>query len=91
MYDHLALSESGFLFDTRTGATYSLSPTGVTALRALMQGVRAGALAATLCQRYDVNEAQAARDLERFVQDLHDLGLLRNDDGDDELAAGETR
>jgi len=87
MYDHLALSESGFLFDTRTGATYSLSATGVALLRALIEGRRGDTLASLLTERYEVDEPLAARDAERFVQHLHDLGLLRSDDDDEEVTA----
>lgn len=86
MYQHLALSESGFLFDTRTGVTYSLSATGVTLLRALMNGAAPDTLTAQLVERYDVDEPVATRDVERFVQHLHDLGLLRGD-ADDEATS----
>ena len=76
MYPHLALSDTGFLFDTRTGHTYSLNRTGTFLLRALMDGTETDALPARLCEAFEVDEETARRDAEQFLFRLRDLGLL---------------
>ncbi len=76
MLEHLALSETGFLFDSRTGSTYSLSATGTLLLRALMEGTDADALGARLAAVYEIEPDAAARDAEQFVLRLRELGLV---------------
>ncbi len=83
MLQNLALSESGFLFDTRTGVSYSLSPTGTHALQALIAGCPADALPQRMCDRYEVQPEVARRDIERFLFRLRDMGLLPNEDAQD--------
>jgi PqqD family protein of HPr-rel-A system len=73
---NLALSDNGFLFDTRTGNTYSLSASGTLLLRALIEGVSTDALAERLVVAFDVDPDSAARDAEQFVLRLRDLRLL---------------
>ena len=75
MYEYLALSDNGFLFDTRTGHTYSLNPTGTFLLRQLMNGIKEESLADCLLKTYEVNREQAQRDVEQFLFRLKDLHL----------------
>ena len=79
MYRHLALSDSGFLFDTRTGSTYSLNRTGTWLVRALIDDAPADQLPSALVERFDVADAAAHRDVERFLYRLRELALV--DDG----------
>ena len=76
MFDNLALSDNGFLFDTRTGSTFSLSGTGTFLLRALMEGANPGALGEHLSEAYEVDLSTASRDVDQFVFRLRDLGLV---------------
>lgn len=78
MLEHLAISESGFLFDARTGHTYTVSRTGTFLVRALVGGTLAGDLAARLVEAFDVEPAVAARDVEQFLMRMRDLGLLED-------------
>lgn len=87
MLDHLALSESGFLFDARTGLTYTLSRTGTFLLRSLIDGVDAETLPERLVATYDVEPPVARRDVDQFLFRLGDIGVLGEDDGDDEVTA----
>ena len=80
MYDYLALSENGFLFDARTGNTYSLNRTGTFILRALIDGVDEGELPARLEQTFEADPAVLGRDLEQFLFRLKDLGVLRDEE-----------
>lgn len=76
MLHNLALSESGFLFDTRTGATYSVSKTGTFLLKELIAGATPTSLPERLIETYEVDHLTASRDVERFLFRLRDLGIL---------------
>ena len=75
MFEHLALSDSGFLFDTRSGCTYSLSRTGTFLLRCLMEGAGPDELGGRLSCTFEVDDETAGRDAEQFVLRLRDLGI----------------
>ncbi len=80
MYENLALSENGFLFDGRTGATYSLNKSGTFLLKQLIEGARPEALKEKLIESFDVDEATAARDVEQFLFRLKDLRVTEEDE-----------
>ncbi len=75
----LAISPSGFVFDPRTGATFSVNPVG----RVLLEGIRDGqglaALVDTLGDHFQVTDADLSRDVLEFAQSLKDQGLLTTD------------
>lgn len=76
MLEHLAISESGFLFDARTGHTYTVSRTGTFIVRALVGGAAVGELPGLLLETFDVEPPVASRDVEQFLMRMRDLGLL---------------
>lgn len=80
MYRHLALSDTGFLFDTRSGNTYSLNQTATFLLRKLMDGDVESSLITSLLERYDTSQEHAAKDVEQFLFRLRDLRLLDSDE-----------
>jgi len=82
VYEHLALSDSGFLFDTRTGDTYSLNRSGTLLLRALMAGASEAELVDRLVETFEVDRPTARRDVAQFLLRLRDLRLV----GDAEAA-----
>jgi PqqD family protein of HPr-rel-A system len=73
---HLALSESGFLFDPTSGHTYSLNSTAKALLRALIDGTEGDQLVALLVERFDTDHDTAARGAEHFLERLRTIGLL---------------
>ncbi len=73
---NLALSSKGFLFDTKTGYTYTLNKTGAFILKCLIDGVDLTHLVEKLTERFDGPEAVATRDLDQFLTRLHSLDLL---------------
>lgn len=75
MYEHLALSDNGFLFDTRTGNTFTLNKTATSLLKALISGNGEQTLVAELTGRFEVDEGTARRDVEQFMFRLRDLHL----------------
>jgi len=92
---HLALSDNGFLFDTRTGHTYSLSTTGTFLLRRLIEHTEAAhasgdtaaaapgpdELARELVARFEVDVDTARRDVEQFLFRVRDMGLIPKAEG----------
>jgi len=76
MLENLALSESGFLFDARTGSTYSLNRTGTFVLRELMAGTPVGKIGGRLLEAFEVDAETAARDVEQILFRLKFLGVI---------------
>lgn len=66
----LALSDSGFLFDPRSGQSYSLNPTAVEALEMLRLGLSMNQVAEELAKSYCTDAEQAESCLESFVHQL---------------------
>lgn len=77
MYAHLALSENGFLFDGRTGSTFSLNRTATFLLRRIIDGVAPEVLSGMLEDTFDVESTTARRDVEQFLYRLKDLSLTQ--------------
>ncbi len=73
---HLALSDSGFLFDTTSGHTFTVNATGTFLLRALIGGATLAELPEAMAAEFDVRAEEAERDLAEFVSQLREMGLL---------------
>ena len=69
----LALNEEGFLFDPTTGDSFLLNTTGVVLLRGVQEGLDEPRLLARLVERFEVDPAQAARDVDDFLVQLRAL------------------
>lgn len=76
MYENLALSENGFLFNTQSGHTFSLNSTGTWMLRMLIEEVTPSELPTRLVEAFDVDHATARRDVELFLFRLRDMDLV---------------
>ena len=72
----LAISDSGFVFDPYTGATFNANATG----RAILEGLRAdqgrAALLERLELRFDAAQQDLSRDLDDFLQTLRREGIV---------------
>jgi hypothetical protein len=79
MYENLALSENGFLFDARTGNTFSLNRTGSFLLRALIDGADPETLASRMADRFEVDGETAKKDVEQFIFRLKDLRVTEEE------------
>ena len=62
----LAVSDTGFVFDPYTGATFSANPVALTVLEGLKQGLDREALLTQLEAKYEIG----AQDVERDLEDL---------------------
>lgn len=74
---HLAISDSGFVFDPITGFTFSLNPTGLFILRQLKDGCSVEQVVVLLQREFDSEADDLVRDVDDFVRRLRDQGLLR--------------
>jgi hypothetical protein len=63
----LAVSESGFVFDPHTGATFSTNPAGLLILHALQKGADRAQVRLALASAFDVTGADLDRDYEEFI------------------------
>lgn len=66
----LAVSDTGFVFDPRTGQSFSLNPTAREALDWMSQGLSLSQTALRLSEHYAVLPEVAESCLESFVQQL---------------------
>ncbi len=75
----LALSDTGFVFDPYSGATYTVNETGLCVLQALKDGVDRDGVMDRLRERFELRDEDLARDLEEFVHQLRQNGLVPKD------------
>jgi PqqD family protein of HPr-rel-A system len=74
--EHLELSDSGFLFDHRRGASYTLNSTGVALLRWIDEGADRDTLVLRMIEAWGIDEPRAAADLDRFLDRLQTQRVL---------------
>ena len=75
----LAVSDSGFVFDPYTGATFSVNASGQQLLEGLKAGFGREALIAKLRDSFDVRGEDLERDVDEFVSQLKTNGVLPAD------------
>ena len=78
----LALSDTGFVFDPRSGATFTVNATGLLALKALRDGLDMPAIAKRLADEFEVRGGDPRHDVDEFVQLLKQNGVLSDAQGD---------
>ena len=66
-YPHLQLSPQGFLFDHRSGISYSTNRVGAFILQALMDAASRDDVLDQLVENFDVSRTRAAADLDEFL------------------------
>jgi hypothetical protein len=72
----LAVSESGFVFDPYSGATFSVNASGLCLLEGLKEGLDREGLLGRLEERFDTTGADLGRDLDEFLALLRHNGVL---------------
>ena len=72
----LAVSESGFVFDPMSGATFNANASGLAIIDGLKQGKDRNGIVALLEERFEVAGADLDRDLDELVALLRDHGLV---------------
>lgn len=72
----LAVSETGFVFDPYSGATFSLNASALCLLRGLKEGLDREELLDRLEELFDVTDADLSRDIDEFLELLRYNGVL---------------
>jgi PqqD family protein of HPr-rel-A system len=72
----LAISDSGFVFDPRSGATFTLNATGLAIVLALREGLAAPAVAERLRSEFAETDAELEAHVTEFVRALEDCGVV---------------
>ena len=75
----LAISDTGFIFDPGTGATFNVNATGLVALTALREGVEpndTSTIAARVRARFPAAPAEVDEHVSDFVRTLRQMGIL---------------
>ncbi len=75
----LALSETGFVFDPYTGATFTTNATGHCVLLALREGLSRAEIAARMRERFAVEHEELENDVAEFVSVLRQHGVVPDD------------
>lgn len=73
--NNISISESGFVFDAKTGESYSLNPSGKEILSLLNLGKTQEEIKEYMLARYDVTDQIATRHLDDFFQMLSYFNL----------------
>ncbi len=71
----LAISDSGFVFDPRTGDVFTVNTTGRAILLMLKEGVEAAEIVEKLQDQFDIEGEDVSRDVLEFLAILRDYGL----------------
>ncbi len=84
MYDtsrlkDLAISESGFIFDPMSGATFTANAAGICIIHALREGRSRTEIIARLRSSFTIEHADLDSDLGEFVRLLVQQGILPHD------------
>lgn len=76
---NLAISDTGFVFDPTSGATFTLNASGLVILNALREGLSLDETIARVCERFEDVAGDTKDEVLDFVQRLRQHGLLPGD------------
>lgn len=77
--DNIAISESGFMFDSTTGDSYSLNQTGKEILAMLKLGKTEEEIKQTLMERYEIDDYTLEHNFYDFLEMLKTFNLTTSD------------
>ncbi len=75
----LAISASGFIFDPRSGVTFTVNETGKTIIEGIRDGSGLDAIVSALDDGFACDRADLRRDTLEYVRQLRDQSLLPAD------------
>ena len=73
--NNISVSDSGFVFDAKTGESYSLNPTGKEIIHLLNLGKNEAEIKEFMQVKYEVSEDTVTRHLDDFFQMLRLFNL----------------
>ena len=77
--DNISISKSGFVFDAKTGESFSLNPTGREILQLLNLGKNENEIKEYILTKYDISESIFTRHLDDFLQMLRHFNLTETE------------
>ena len=77
--NELAVSDTGFVFDPLSGATFNTNASGLSILEGIKRGKGRDEIVADLEEAFEVGEADLHRDVDELVVLLRDHGLVGKD------------
>ncbi|MCF6365579.1 MAG: PqqD family protein [Bacteroidales bacterium] len=77
--NNIAVSESGFLFDSNTGDSYSLNETGKQIVKMLNENKSEEEIRKYFLENYDIEEGTFENNFYDFINMLSKLNLLENE------------
>jgi hypothetical protein len=75
----LAVSDTGFVFDPSTGATFTVNQTGLCVLQAFKEGLDKKRAIERIRERFDIRAGDPMRDVDEFVHLLRQSGVVPGD------------
>ena len=72
----LAISDTGFIFDPATGASFSATPTGIDVIRFLKSGKSVGEIIDIFQECYEVSRDVLESDVRDFIRSLEEQYLV---------------
>jgi hypothetical protein len=73
---NIALSESGFLFDSNSGDSYSLNDTGKLIVQMIKENKTEGEIIAYFKENYDVEEGIFENNFHDFISMIKNLNII---------------
>jgi len=75
--DDIIISDTGFIFNSSTGDSYSLNPIGKKIISFIKEGVEKDKIINTLMNSYDVDNLTIEKDIDDFIKILKQYSLLQ--------------
>lgn len=77
---NIAVSESGFLFDSNSGESYSLNKTGQQIVNMISEGKTENEIKKIILKEYDVESDALQRYFDDFIRMLQQMNLLEKEE-----------
>lgn len=74
--ENIAISDSGFIFLTTTGETFTINETGKLILKLLQTGKSVEEIIELLKEEYDADVITLERDIQEFILYLQSLNII---------------
>ncbi len=79
---NIAVSESGFLFDSNNGESYSLNKTGQLIIKMISEDKTEEEIIEVILKEYDVKSDALQRYFDDFIRMLQQMNLLEKEEED---------
>jgi len=80
IFNNIAISESGFIFNPISGDSFSTNSVGLEILKLLKEEITKNELTSSIIERYAIEKSTVERDLEDFIMILEYHQLLEDNE-----------